>query len=103
MNLLDRISTKIVPSIQSKCVMKVSVLPIAYVDWIDSLDSTIAIKTDLDTSIGVGQVKVSTARLLEDEGYVEKTIATWYEKLFGMDRNAKIAAELEDEEKIYVM
>ena len=30
MNLLDRISTKIVPSIQSKCVMKVSVLPIAY-------------------------------------------------------------------------
>ena len=37
------------------------------VDWIDSLDSTIAIKTDLDTSIGVGQVKVSTARLLEDE------------------------------------
>ena len=69
------------------------------VDWIDSLDSTIAIKTDLDTSIGVGQVKVSTARLLEDEGYVEKTTATWYEKLFGMDRNAKIAAELEDEEK----
>ena len=41
------------------------------VDWIDSLDSTIAIKTDLDTSIGVGQVKVSTARLLEDE---EKSI-----------------------------
>lgn len=26
------------------------------VDWMDSLDSTIAIKTDLDTSIGVGQV-----------------------------------------------
>lgn len=27
-----------------------------------------------DTSIGIGQVKVSTARLLEDEGYIQKTI-----------------------------
>ncbi len=26
-----------------------------------------------DTSIGIGQVKVSTARMLEDEGYIQKT------------------------------
>jgi len=41
----------------------------------------------LDTSIGVGQVKVSTACLLEDEGYIEKTeslkspsffVSRWY-------------------------
>lgn len=27
----------------------------------------------LDTSIGIGQVKVSTAKMLEDEGYIQKT------------------------------
>ena len=70
------------------------------VDWKDSLDSVIAVTIGLDTSIGIGQVKVSTVRLLEDTGYVEKTTSTWWEeKFFHISRTDKIAANLENDEK----
>ena len=37
-----------------------------------------------DTSIGIGQVKVSTARMLEDEGYIQKTtLADTYDEWHG--------------------
>lgn len=68
-------------------------------NWKDSFDSTIAVKIGLDTSIGVGQVKVSTAQLLEDKGYVPKTIVRWYESLLGIDRKGKIAIGLDNCEK----
>lgn len=44
---------------------------ITNVDIIDALTDVPAYF--LDTSIGIGQVKVSTARMLEDEGYIAKT------------------------------
>ena len=86
------------PQIVAGCIY---VEQITNVDWKDSFDSAIAIVTGLDTSIGIGQVKVSTAKLLEDEGYVEKTEGRkWYEYLFsGINRNDKIAMKLENNEK----
>ena len=84
------------PQVVAACIY---VEQVTNVDWKDLFDGAIAIKVGLDTSIGVGQVKVSTGRLLEDEGYVEKTTVTEYEKLLGINRNDKIAIELENEEK----
>jgi len=42
------------------------------VDFIDTLTDWIAI-FGIDTSIGVGQVRLSTAKMLEDKGYVTKS------------------------------
>lgn len=41
------------------------------VDWVDSV--TDVLFRFMDTSIGVAQVKVSTAKMLEDKGYIPET------------------------------
>lgn len=46
------------------------------VDWKDMLfDSPLSF---LDTSIGIGQIKVSTAIMLEDMGYIQREPKFWY-------------------------
>jgi len=46
------------------------------VNILDNADYIVAFYGILDTSLGVGQVKMSTAKLLEDEGYVSKASAS---------------------------
>lgn len=86
------------PKVVAGCIY---VEQIENVDWKDSFDSVIAVMTGLDTSIGIGQVKVSTAKLLEDEGYVERTEGRkWYECLIsGMSRRNKIIKKLGDDKE----
>lgn len=43
------------------------------VNFVDTLTDWVGFYGVLDTSIGIGQVKVSTAIMLEDKGYVSKT------------------------------
>ena len=50
------------------------------VNWVD--DATDAFAHIFDTSIGIAQVKVSTAVMLEDKGYIKKL-----RKLSLMDKN----------------
>ena len=45
------------------------------VDFLDSVFDTSL--WFLDTSVGLGQVRISTARMLEDEGYIKKTESCW--------------------------
>ena len=56
----------------------------------------------MDTSIGIGQVRVSTARDLEDKGYMEITTALAYYDLESsyiyMSRNSRIASKLTNPE-----
>ena len=69
------------------------------VDLKDEFDSTLVLKAGFDSSVGIGQIKVSTAKLLQEEGYmpyIEKP--TFWGGLLGMTREAKIAFELEDNE-----
>jgi len=71
---------------------------ITNVDWIDTLtDRSLYF---LDTSIGIGQVKVSTARMLEDIGYVSVTRPyKIYANRITISREEAIADKLMDNEK----
>lgn len=46
------------------------------VNFVDTLTDWVGFYGVLDTSMGIGQVKVSTAKMLEDKGYVSKSKAT---------------------------
>ena len=51
----------------------------------------------VDTSIGIGQVKVSTAKMLEDKGYVSKSKATdggWDIPLVGFVHGTSVLTHL---------
>ena len=70
------------------------------VNWLDSFDGLLYF---FDTSIGVGQVRVSTARMLEDNGYMPKTESYMFAGMFITDvivnvrtRNMEIASKLSD-------
>ena len=56
------------PAIIASCIYTEQILN---VDWFDSLTDISMFW--LDTSIGIGQVKVSTAKMLEDNGYIAPT------------------------------
>ena len=66
---------KVNPAIIAACIYTEQCLN---VNWIDSLTDKIGYR--LDTSIGIGQVKISTAKLLEDSGYIAKTEYSRYER-----------------------
>ncbi|MBE7052211.1 MAG: RHS repeat-associated core domain-containing protein [Ruminococcaceae bacterium] len=56
------------------------------VDWKDDYIDGIVGFYGMDTSIGIGQVKISTAKLMEDEGYMPKisqTDAGWNVPIIG--------------------
>jgi hypothetical protein len=63
------------------------------VNWIDHLTDRAAFF--LDTSVGIGQVKISTAKMLEDSGYIEKTSSYIYSAmLIEISREEAIADKL---------
>jgi hypothetical protein len=72
------------------------------VNFVDTLTDWVGFYGVIDTSIGIGQVKVSTAKMLEDEGYVSKTKSTdggWDVPLVGFvhgTRTMSIAKRLEN-------
>lgn len=51
------------------------------VNWIDDLTDVPGFW--MDTSIGIGQVKISTAKMLEDNGYLAKTTFSHMETYWG--------------------
>ena len=65
------------------------------VNWIDDL--TDVLFWVFDTSIGVSQVKVSTAKILEDSGYIEKTEALVINGREILSREEEIVMKLEDD------
>ncbi len=56
------------PAIIAACIFTEQVTNVNILDSLTDVPGYFA-----DTSIGIGQVKVSTARMLEDEGYIQKT------------------------------
>ncbi len=76
------------PAIIAGCIYAEQVMN---VDWIDTLTDVPCFWAD--TSIGIGQVKVSTAILLEDAGYLPKTEGHWYSP-----RSLQVALKLTNEE-----
>lgn len=56
------------PAIIAACIFTEQVTNVNVLDSLTDIPAYFA-----DTSIGIGQVKVSTARMLEDEGYIQKT------------------------------
>lgn len=72
------------------------------VNFVDTLTDWVGFYGVLDTSIGIGQVKVSTAIMLEDKGYVSKTKKTdggWKIPLVGFvhgTRTMAVANRLEN-------
>ncbi len=80
------------------------------VNFVDTLTDWVGFYGVVDTSIGIGQVKVSTAKMLEDKGYVSKSKATdggWDIPLVGFvhgTRTMAIAKNLENDKSniIYV-
>lgn len=72
------------------------------VNFVDTLTDWVGFYGVLDTSIGIGQVKVSTAIMLEDKGYVSKTKKTdggWKIPLVGFvhgTRTMAVAKRLEN-------
>lgn len=56
------------PAIIATCIFTEQVTNVNVLDSLTDVPAYFA-----DTSIGIGQVKVSTARMLEDEGYIQKT------------------------------
>lgn len=73
------------------------------VNFVDTLTDWVGFYGVVDTSIGIGQVKVSTAKMLEDKGYVSKAKATdggWDIPLVGFvhgTRTMAIAKRLEND------
>lgn len=68
------------------------------VNWIDHVTDR-GWATALDTSIGIGQVKLSTARNLEDNGYLPKTEGVSYVYMnYKITRDEKIVEKLSDPE-----
>lgn len=57
------------PAIIAACIYTEQVKNVNIIDSLTDIPAYF-----LDTSIGIGQVKVSTARMLEDKGYIQKTI-----------------------------
>ncbi len=82
------------PAVVAGCIYEEQV---KNVNWIDSL--TDRALYFFDTSVGVGQVKISTARMLEDMGYMEVTRPY---KIYGnrmeVSRDEAIADKLLDNE-----
>lgn len=67
-------------------------------DWKDQLFDFALWR--LNTSIGLGQVRVETAKMLEDAGYIEKTVGE-FSLFYWNPRKQKIAAKLlKDSENI---
>lgn len=69
------------------------------VDFKDNFDTVLAVEMNFDSSIGVAQVKVSTAKMLQEKGYmpaIEKP--SLVEDILGISENAKIAVLLDDNE-----
>lgn len=56
------------PAIIAACIYTEQTTNVNVLDYITDVPAYFA-----DTSIGIGQVKVSTAKMLEDAGYIEKT------------------------------
>jgi len=63
------------------------------VDWKDYTLDIYAGFIGIDTSNGTGQVKISTAKFLEDKGYMDRTKGTVFSS-----RNEKILIKLWDDE-----
>ncbi|MBQ4145373.1 MAG: hypothetical protein IJD36_01975 [Clostridia bacterium] len=57
------------PAIIAACIYTEQVTNVNILDSLTDVPAFFA-----DTSIGIGQVKVSTAKMLEDEGYIQKTV-----------------------------
>ncbi len=68
------------------------------VNWIDYL--TDYFLSFFDTSIGIGQVRVSTAIMLDDKGYIEKTNSYTFDFIFSFEvkRERVVASKLTDDE-----
>ena len=84
------------PCVLAGCIYAEQVLN---VDLKDKFDTTLVMYMGFDSSVGISQVKVSTARMLQENGYmdpVEKP--NFIEKCLGIDENAQIAITLEDNE-----
>lgn len=56
------------PAIIAACIYTEQITNVNIVDSVTDVPAYLA-----DTSIGIGQVKVSTAKMLEDSGYIQKT------------------------------
>lgn len=56
------------PAIIAACIYTEQITNVNIIDYMTDIPAYFA-----DTSIGIGQVKVSTAKMLEDAGYIEKT------------------------------
>lgn len=57
------------PAIIAACIYTEQITNVNVIDHLTDLPAFF-----IDTSVGIGQVKVSTAKMLEDKGYIEKTI-----------------------------
>ena len=68
------------------------------VDWKDSITDVFGASIGLDTSVGVGQVKMSTAKLLEEEGYMPSLQPTKIEIKSGQYEQTKRLGVLQRDE-----
>ena len=69
---------KVNPSIIAACIYTEQVMNVNFIDTLTDVPGYF-----IDTSIGIGQVKVSTAKMLEDRGYIapttlNKSYAEWH-------------------------
>lgn len=84
------------PNVLSGCIYAEQV---RNVDFKDNFDTFLVVTPGLDSSVGVAQVKVSTAKLLQEKGYMPYgKEPTWIEQLCGISKETTIAFSLEDNE-----
>ena len=79
------------PAIIAACIYVEQVLN---VNWMDSLSDLLCYS--FDTSIGIGQVRVSTAILVEDNGYMEQSQGFYANQLY-ISREEVVATTLADD------
>ena len=60
----------------------------------DEFDTILVWGMGFDSSVGVSQVKVSTAKMLQEKGYMPESTTSIFEILCGIRKNEKIAIEL---------
>ena len=83
-DLISQYSDAIISEGKEYCVYPVVIAGCIFVEqlnnvnFLDTFDVAAGVIYNIDTSIGIGQVKISTAKLIEDKGYIETSKESYW-------------------------